>query len=107
MEIWMFVFGLIAGSLLCIILTHLSSKLDDIDEEYYEIHDNMERNEKKILYCNNKIDLTLSQKDMKLLFKMICKQQLRMLNKDSRLYTSDEYNNLELLKMKLSNLNIN
>ncbi len=107
MEVWLFVFGLIAGSLLCIVLTHLSSKLDDMDKECINEESIKERKANKILYYNDETDLELAKNDIDTLITMICKKQLRMLKKDSCLYDSDKYDYLELLKAKLNNLNMN
>lgn len=104
MEIWMFVFGLIAGSLLCIILTHLSSKLDDnsINEVEYYKKELEEDNQESGNMTSKKLKLT--KEDIDTLITIICKKQLHMIKRDSCLYSSDKYNNLELLKAKLNNL---
>lgn len=111
MEIWIFVIGFIVGSALCVILSQLSMKLDNNDDTYeeYYVRDFEEDNiESKVNYSNmNNKELEITKEDINTLITMICKKQLHMIKKDSYLYDSDKYNNLELLKAKLNYLNDN
>lgn len=104
MEIWLFVIGLIVGSFLCVILSHFSTNLDIYDEEY--ITDFEEDEDESEVNCNNMTSkkLKLTKEDIDTLITIICKKQLHMIKRDSCLYNSDKYNNLELLKAKLNNL---
>lgn len=102
MEVWLFVIGLIVGSFLCVILSHFSTHLDIYDEEYIT---DFEEDESEV-NCNNMTSkkLKLTKEDINTLITIICKKQLHMIKRDSCLYNSDKYNNLELLKAKLNNL---
>ena len=104
MEVWLFVIGLIVGSFLCVILSHFSTKLDIYDEEY--ITDFEEDEDESEVNCNNMTSkkLKLTKEDIDTLITIICKKQLHMIKRDSCLYNSDKYSNLELLKAKLNNL---
>lgn len=107
MEVWLFIIGLIVGSSLCIVLPHFTTNLDshDIYDEDY-ITDFKEYNNESEMNCNNMTNkkLKLTKEDIDTLITIICKKQLHMIKRDSCLYNSDKYNNLELLKAKLNNL---
>lgn len=44
--------------------------------------------------------------DRELLIKLICKEQLRMITKDSKKYDSDKYKRLEALKVVINDWSI-
>lgn len=48
----------------------------------------------------------LDEEDRELLIKLICKEQLRMITKDSKKYNSDKYKRLEVLKVVINDWSI-
>lgn len=107
MELWLLIIGFIVGALLCVICSYFSTNLDrnDIYDEEYITDFEEDENESEV-NCNNMTSkkLKLTKEDIDTLITIICKKQLHMIKRDSYLYNSDKYNNLELLKAKLNNL---
>ena len=48
----------------------------------------------------------LDEEDRELLIKLICKEQLRMITKDSKKYNSDKYKRREVLKVVINDWSI-
>ena len=48
--------------------------------------------------------MSISKEDKKVLINLICKEQVEMIIKDSMLFTSDYYNQLEKLKVDIKDL---